>query len=117
MKKAWIVAIIFSLQTVLLGAAPICGCLNEAQTQALEVGCCAAEADTCSCCGVLAQPDDSSVPAVAASSVTIHVTATPSGMTRIAISDRPTSLKLTAEPHPTGLWSEFVCAERAPPLS
>ena len=115
MKKAWIVAIIFSLQTVLLSAAPLCECLLDEQVTVTSVHCCADEGATCS---MTSLPDTEAEPAVTATSPTVQLVAAPSGMAIFAVSDsRPTSLKLTAEPHPTGLWSEYVCAERAPPLS
>ena len=43
MKNAWLVALIFTMQAVLLGAAPICDCVEPTQAPPAD-GCCTDEA-------------------------------------------------------------------------
>ncbi len=116
MRYTWLVATIFALQTVLLGAAPPCDCVAETQAPAVE-DCCEDAGAPC-CCTVSAQHDEPSRTATVTAAPSVQLIATPTGTVRPLVADsRPTYLKLTAEAHPTSLWSAFVRAERAPPLS
>lgn len=114
-RHAWFVATIFAMQAVLLGAAPPCAC--EPPVQASEaVQCCQDDAHTC--CTVSQRAEEKTDPATVTGTSTVQFVATPTGTVRPRIvQSQPTLLKLTAQPHPTGLWSEFIRAERAPPLS
>jgi len=116
MKYTWLVAAIFTLQTVLPGAAPPCDCVAE--TQAPAVNDCCEEAGGPCCCTVTTQHDEPSRTATVTAAPSVQLIATPTSTARPLVADsRPTSLKLTAEAHPTSLWSAVACAERAPPLS
>lgn len=115
MKNAWLVALIFTMQAVLLGAAPICDCVEPTQAPPAD-GCCTDEGHTC--CSARSQPDEPSEPATVATSPTVQLLAVPTDTARPAIAhSRPALLELTSQSRPTGLWSAFVRAERAPPLS
>ena len=116
MKNTWLVAIIFSAQTVLLGAAPVCECVASAEAVLAETDCCTE--DGTNRCDMSAETETASEPGAVAVSPEVELVATPVGNAEpAAYQTRSISLSSTAEPHPTGLWSEFVCAERAPPLS
>jgi hypothetical protein len=114
-RGTWLVATIFALQSVLLGAAPPCDCAPPAPVTEAE-SCCAEEEHEC--CSVAQQSDEQNEPVTVAPTTTIQFIATPTGTAHPpAVHAESTLLKLTAQAHPTGLWSEFIRAERAPPLS
>jgi hypothetical protein len=119
MRANWIVAIIFALQTVLLGAHSDCAC-HPTQVIEVAVADCEHPANSCDdcCCSIVAPQNPTHEPATVGASPTISLAALPTGSVHPSVTlSRPTVLRLTAQDRPTDLWSALTCAERAPPLS
>lgn len=115
MRYSWLVAAIFTLQTVLLGA-PICDCIPQMQARQVAEHC--AESEGPCCCSITTLPDKPSDPATVVTAPTVQFIATVTDAVRLAADEHnPTAFRPIADPHPSSQWSAFVCAERAPPLS
>ncbi len=114
MGYSLLVAVIFAVQTVLLGA-PACDCVTPVQQNAADR--CPDAGGPC-CCSIATAPDTASVPATVVTAPTVQLVATIAHRAELATHDyNPTSLRPVTDAHPASQWSAFVRAERAPPLS